>query len=130
MKQKNSWCSWCVRVFVGGQDELWNTCGVGILTLCAGDIVVNTSQQLKDILTSQKNPDSIPIYARVRKQQGLDSPSEKKDAPEEIKTQMRGETDDDNMIMNFDLRDAKEFTIEKSNDQKSVGDVESNFFQQ
>lgn len=29
---------------------------------------------------------------------------------------MRGETDDDNMIMNFDLRDAKEFTIEKSND--------------
>jgi hypothetical protein len=44
MRQKNSWCSWCVRVFVGGQDELWNTCGVGILTLCAGDIVVNTSQ--------------------------------------------------------------------------------------
>ena len=116
MKQKNNWCSWCVRVFVGGEEGDWKTCGVGILTFRVGNKNINTVGQLKALMeASGGQPDSVILEASVKKQEGLNSPSEKDEASPEIKKLMSGQDDDaNNYLMRCNLKEAANFEWEKS----------------
>lgn len=113
MKQKNNWCSWCVRVFVGNDEAQWQTCGVGILTFKIGNKTINTLPQLRKEIKSDQKENPIELRAIVKIQEGLHSPSDKPEAEEAIKAKLR-EPENEQYILNCDLREANNFEWEKS----------------
>jgi hypothetical protein len=114
MKQKNNWCSWCVRVFVGNDDGDWKTCGVGILSFKVESQVINTVDQLKKIFENSKSKESVVLEATVKKQEGLKSPSDKAEAEQSVKNLMRGSETENSYILKCDLKEAINFEWEKS----------------
>lgn len=114
MKQKNNWCSWCVRVFVGSEEGDWKTCGVGILTFKIGTKVINTLSQLNKEL-SQRGPNNpSELKAVVKIQKGLNSPTNREQATESMRRRVRDPDPNNEFVMNCDLREATNFEMEKS----------------